>query len=117
MLAPRTLNGLLDIAAIPSEAIPASARAIAHLSLYDWLAVTRAGEDEPVARIVRDLVADEGGREAASVVGLNKKVPARAAALRLGGRPEQAPEDDLDLRVARVVRVLEQHAGVFGEGW
>ena len=94
MLAPRTLNGLLDIAAIPSEAIPASARAIAHLSLYDWLAVTRAGEDEPVARIVRDLVADEGGREAASVVGLNKKVPARAAALANGTASHALDYDD-----------------------
>ncbi|MGO9422741.1 MmgE/PrpD family protein [Roseiarcus sp.] len=94
MLAPRTLNGLLDIAAIPSEAIPVSARAIAHLSLYDWLAVTRAGEDEPVARIVRDLVADEGGREAASVVGLNKKVPARAAALANGTASHALDYDD-----------------------
>jgi|SRR5580658_8645459 hypothetical protein len=66
MLAPRTLNGLLDIAAIPSESIPASARAMARLSLYDWFTVTRAGENEPVAKIVRGFVADEGGKQAAS---------------------------------------------------
>ena len=86
MLAPRTLNGLLDIAAIPSGSIPASACAMARLSLYDWFAVTRAGENEPVARIVRGFVADEGGHEAASVAGLDKKVQ-RAAARSPMARP------------------------------
>jgi 2-methylcitrate dehydratase PrpD len=84
MLAPRTLNGLLDIAAILSESIPASALAIARLSLYDWFTVTLAGVNEPVAKIVRGFVADEGGKEAASVAGLDKKVPARTAALANG---------------------------------
>jgi 2-methylcitrate dehydratase PrpD len=80
MLAPRTLNGLLDIAAIPSESIPASARAMARLSLYDWFTVTRAGENEPVAKIVPGFVADEAGKQAASVAGLDNMVSARAAA-------------------------------------
>jgi 2-methylcitrate dehydratase PrpD len=94
MLAPRTLNGLLDIAAIPFESIPASARAMARLSLYDWFAVTRAGANEPVAKIVRGLVADEGGTEAASVAGLDKMVPARAAALANGVASHALDYDD-----------------------
>jgi 2-methylcitrate dehydratase PrpD len=94
MLAPRTLNGLLDIAAIPSESIPASARVMARLSLYDWFAVTRAGENEPVAKIVRGLVADEGGEEAASVAGLERMVPARAAALANGAASHALDYDD-----------------------
>ena len=94
MLAPRTLNGLLDITAIPSKSIPASARAMARLSLYDWFAVTRAGENEPVAKIVRGLVADEGGKEAASVAGLDKMVPARAAALANGAASHALDYDD-----------------------
>jgi 2-methylcitrate dehydratase PrpD len=94
MLAPRTLKGLLDIAAIQSESIPASARAMARLSLYDWFAVVRAGENEPVARIVRGLVADEGGQEAASVAGLDKRVPARAAALANGAASHALDYDD-----------------------
>jgi len=94
MLAPRTLNGLLDIAAIPSDSIPASARAMARLSLYDWFTVTRAGENEPVAKIVRGFVADEGGKEAASVAGLDKKVPARAAALANGAASHALDYDD-----------------------
>src|SRR6516162_1044307 len=79
MLAPRTLNGLLDIAAIPSDSIPASARAMARLSLYDWFTVTRAGES---------------GKEAASVAGLDKKVPARAAALANGAASHALDYDD-----------------------
>ena len=94
MLAPRTLNGLLDLAAIPSEAIPASARAMARLSLYDWFAVTRAGANESVAKIVRGLVADEGGKEAASVAGLDKMVPARATALANGAASHALDYDD-----------------------
>jgi hypothetical protein len=57
LLAPRTMTGLLDIAAIPSDSI----RTMARLSHYDWFSVTRAGEDEAVAQIVRGFVADEGG--------------------------------------------------------
>ena len=88
MLAPRTLNGLLDIAAIPSEAMPASARAMARLSLYDWFAVARAGENEPIARIVRGLVADEGGQEAASVVRSSSNLAANQnSSLRSSGLP------------------------------
>jgi len=94
MLAPRTLNGLLDIAAIPSDSIPASARAMGRLSLYDWFTVTRAGENEPVAKIVRGFVADEGGKEAASVAGLDKMVPARAAALANGAASHALDYDD-----------------------
>ena len=94
MLAPRTLNGLLDIAATPAAAIPASASAMARLSLYDWFAVARAGESEPVAKIVRGLVAEEGGQEAASVVGLDRKVPARAAALANGAASHALDYDD-----------------------
>jgi 2-methylcitrate dehydratase PrpD len=94
MIAPRTLSGLLDIAAISSESIPASARAMARLSLYDWFAVTLAGENEPVAKIVRALVAGEGGKEAASVAGLDRKVPARAAALANGAASHALDYDD-----------------------
>jgi hypothetical protein len=50
---------------------------VARLSLYDWFTVTRAGENEPVAKIVRGFVADEGGKQAASVAGLDKMVPTR----------------------------------------
>jgi 2-methylcitrate dehydratase PrpD len=56
--------------------------------------LTRAGENEPVAKIVRGFVADEGGREVASVAGLDKMVPARAAALANGAASHALDYDD-----------------------
>jgi hypothetical protein len=48
---------------------------MARLSLYDWFTVTRAGENEPVAKIVRGFVADDGGKEAASRRGGLRLIP------------------------------------------
>lgn len=45
------------------------------ISLFDWLAVSIAGQDEPVSRIVRDYVAAEGGVAEATVVGTKRKLP------------------------------------------
>ena len=67
---------------------------MARLSLYDWFTVTRAGENEPVAKIVRGFVAEEGGKQAASVAGLDKMVPARAAALANGAASHALDYDD-----------------------
>jgi 2-methylcitrate dehydratase PrpD len=94
MLAPRTMNGLLDLAMTPGDAIPRSARAMARLSLFDWFAVALAGADQPLAEIMRDLVADEGGKPASTVVGLAAKVPARAAALANGAISHALDYDD-----------------------
>lgn len=67
---------------------------VMRLSLLDWLAVTRAGADEPVARITRAMVADEGGRAEASVLGLAARLPARAAALANGTASHALDYDD-----------------------
>lgn len=80
--------------AVRKGPLPASARHVMKLSLLDWCAVARAGADEPVARIVRGLVADEGGRADATVVGLGVKVPARAAALANGAASHALDYDD-----------------------
>jgi 2-methylcitrate dehydratase PrpD len=74
--------------------IPASALAVTRLSLMDWAAVSLAGLDEPVARMVRDLVAEEAGAAQATVVGLGWKVPARAAALANGALSHALDYDD-----------------------
>ena len=54
---------------------------MATLSLFDWCVVALAGTGQPVSRIIRDLVLDEGGRPTASVIGAARKVPPRAAAV------------------------------------
>ncbi len=81
-------------AVAPGPEIPASALAVARLSLMDWAAVALAGLDEPVARIVREMVAEEAGNGQATLLGLNRKIPARAAALAHGALSHALDYDD-----------------------
>ncbi len=90
---------IADFALMPGRgplgrALPDSARHILQLSLLDWCAVAIAGQDEPVSGIVRGLVAEEGGRAEASVIGLREKLPARAAALANGATSHALDYDD-----------------------
>jgi 2-methylcitrate dehydratase PrpD len=62
--------------------------------MLDWSAVMLAGLDEPVSVIVRQMVAEEGGAPAASVFGLDDKLPARAAALANGATSHALDYDD-----------------------
>ncbi|WP_282610917.1 MmgE/PrpD family protein [Pelagibius sp. Alg239-R121] len=82
------------VAGMHSNDIPESARRIARLSLLDWMAVAIAGRNEPVSRIVRELVAEEDGRPDASVFGHPVKLPARAAALANGAISHALDYDD-----------------------
>ncbi|MFO1149430.1 MAG: MmgE/PrpD family protein [Alsobacter sp.] len=76
-----TMNRLLDLAGLPSAALPGSALAYARFSLFDWLVCGRAGASQPLSGIIRDYVLEEGGRPVASVFGAAARAPARAAAL------------------------------------
>lgn len=58
----------------------AEALQVMRLSLLDWLAVGLPGQDEPVARIVTGMVAEESGAAQATAFGGARR-PARAAAL------------------------------------
>jgi len=69
------------VAEFPDKDLPDSAMNILHLSLVDWVSVALAGRKESVSRIVREMAADEGGAEEAQVIGLSRRLPARAAAL------------------------------------
>ena len=88
-----TLRHVLDLAALPVDAIPASARAMARFSLFDWIVCGRAGIGEPCAAILLGLVAQEGGTPAASVFG-GHSAPARAAALVNGATSHALDYDD-----------------------
>ncbi len=76
------------------RAAAAEAAEVARLSLLDWIAVAVAGQDEPVAKIVRDLVAGDGGTSEASVIGHSENLPARAAALSNGATSHALDYDD-----------------------
>ncbi len=94
MIAPDTLHRLVALAAVDASALPARALQMARFSLFDWMVCARAGADEPVARVVRDLVLDEGGRPQATLAGTGEKVPPRAAALSNGTTSHALDYDD-----------------------
>ncbi|MEM6488795.1 MAG: MmgE/PrpD family protein [Pseudomonadota bacterium] len=74
-------------------AIPAEVRAVARLSLLDWLACGLAGAGEPVARIVRDEALGDGGAPHAALFG-GGRAPAQAAALVNGTTAHALDYDD-----------------------
>ncbi len=94
MIAPETLHRLVALAAVDASALPARALQMARFSLFDWMVCARAGAEEPVARIVRDMVLDEGGRPQATLAGTGGKVPPRAAALANGTTSHALDYDD-----------------------
>ncbi len=69
------------------------ARDILKLSFLDWMACGLAGTDEPVSRITRNMVTDEGGNGTASLLG-GDKAPARSAALVNGATSHALDYDD-----------------------
>ncbi|HRE19674.1 MAG TPA: MmgE/PrpD family protein, partial [Rhabdaerophilum sp.] len=87
-------EAIVAFAAMPADAIPASARHVMRLSLADWCAVALAGKDEPVSRITREMIEAEAGAQVASLVGSTRKVPARAAALVNGATSHALDYDD-----------------------
>jgi 2-methylcitrate dehydratase PrpD len=94
MIAEHTMTKVLALAALRNDSLPQAGRALARLSVFDWLVVTRAGAREPLSVIIQDFVAHEGGRPEASVVALPIKVPARAAALANGTASHALDYDD-----------------------
>lgn len=77
----RSMDGLLDLAALEAQELPPASRRLAAFSLYDWVTVALAGSDQPLCNIIRAQALAEGGTPMASLVGVETKVPARAAAL------------------------------------
>lgn len=89
---------IAEIAAFAIETrradMPKAARETLALSLLDWRAVALAGSEEPVSRIVRGMVAAEGGEAEAGVIGGAAPLPARAAALSNGAAGHALDYDD-----------------------
>ena len=87
-------DAIVAFAAARGKPLPESARHVMKLSLLDWCAVAIAGREEPVAGIVRSLVAEEGGLAEATVIGFAERLPARAAALANGSASHALDYDD-----------------------
>ncbi|WP_164658806.1 MmgE/PrpD family protein [Tropicibacter sp. Alg240-R139] len=71
----------------------ASARLVTSLSALDWFAVGQAGQDEPVSKIVRDMVFVEQGAGQAHLFG-GGAAPGRSAALANGTISHALDYDD-----------------------
>ncbi len=89
-----TMEKLLDIATLPGDSITEVAKRYASFSLFDWLVVGRAGTQQELSNIVRDMVLAEEGKPVASVFGATVKIPARAAALANGTISHALDYDD-----------------------
>ncbi|MCE8535888.1 MmgE/PrpD family protein [Ruegeria pomeroyi] len=76
---PDLTRALADFATGSITTTPA-ARLVTSLSALDWIAVGRAGVEEPVSRILREMVLDEGGTGRAHLFG-GGAAPLRGAAL------------------------------------
>ena len=87
------MDAILDLALLPADRIPGSARRMARFSLYDWLVCGRAGIAEPLAGKLRDFATSEGGKPQASIFG-GPSLPARAAALVNGATSHALDYDD-----------------------
>ena len=87
------LNELAAFAVAPLSAAETALK-VTRLSALDWVAVGRAGADEPVAKIVREMVLSEGGVPQASLFGSDGRVPARAAAMANGATSHALDYDD-----------------------
>ena len=87
------IEHILDLAELPASDIPDSARSMARFSLFDWMVCGQAGVGEPLAKILRSVIADEGGRPVASVFG-GDAAPARSAALVNGATSHALDYDD-----------------------
>ena len=74
--------------------VPEETRQMLRLSLLDWAACGIAGAEEPVARISREMVCEEGGLGEASLFGTAERVPARGAALVNGATSHALDYDD-----------------------
>ena len=88
------LPHILDLATLETDRMPQDARKMAQLSLFDWMVVSLAGADQPLADIIRNFVATEGGVEIAAVTGGSMRLPARAAALANGTISHALDYDD-----------------------
>lgn len=86
------------------------------LSLMDWIAVGRAGIDEPVSGVVRSVACAEGGREQASIFGSPKRLSPRLAAQVNGTTSHALDYDDTHfLHVGHTSVVVFSAAFAIGE--
>ncbi|WP_332824139.1 MmgE/PrpD family protein [Ramlibacter sp.] len=79
------------------ESIPADARILVRHCLLDWIAVTVAGAQEPVAHMLAEEAREQGGFPQSTVVGHGFAASSRQAALINGAASHALDFDDVNM--------------------
>lgn len=87
------------IATLRYEDLPADVIAIAKHCVLDWVAVAVQGAREPLATILAEQVAAEGGSDCATLIGRGRRASPRQAALVNGAASHALDYDDVNIRM------------------
>ena len=87
------------IATLRYEDLPADVIAIAKHCVLDWVAVAVQGALEPLATILAEQVAAEGGSDRATLIGHSRRASPRQAALVNGAASHALDYDDVNVRM------------------
>ena len=104
------------------DTIPPEAREVSKQALLDFLGVAVAGMEEPLARILREDAAEQGGHPQATVFATGERVSVQQAALINGSAGHAHDYDDVandmtghpTVPVAPVALALAEHNGATG---
>ena len=87
------------IATLRYEDLPADIVAIAKHCILDWVALAVQGAREPLATILAEQVAAEGGSDCATLIGRSRGASPRQAALVNGAASHALDYDDVNIRM------------------
>ena len=85
---------------IQYESLPSEATEVAKHCLLDWLGVTLAGSNEPLAAMLREDALQDGGQPQATLLGGGQRVTAKQAALINGAASHALDYDDVVLAMS-----------------
>ncbi|HEX7034838.1 MAG TPA: MmgE/PrpD family protein [Pseudomonadales bacterium] len=117
-----TLELAERIARTRFDALSGEACTVASQALLDFIGVALAGADEPLVRLLREQVDEEGGRPQAGLIGKTARVTVRQAALVNGAAGHAHDYDDVHdamlghptVPVAPALLALGEHLGRTG---
>ncbi len=85
---------------ITFESLPGDVVFLARQCVLDWMGVTLAGADEPLARILRDEALESGGNPQATVIGGGMRTSVQQAALINGAASHALDFDDVQITMS-----------------
>ncbi|XDZ65463.1 MmgE/PrpD family protein [Alphaproteobacteria bacterium LSUCC0684] len=88
------LDSIIALSETPAEDLPSSMLNMARDALFDWAAVARAGRDEQVSIILRNMAEREESAGQSSLFGSTRRTAPRAAALANGATSHALDYDD-----------------------